>query len=100
MQDEFYRNIDRQLAVFVRIRGDGNDSAWMSFFYHLRNAIAHGRFTVAVNSKGRQIFIFEDVKPTVKEGSQVVSARGVIEIDSLIRIIDIIKRGPEGSLEG
>lgn len=98
LQDDFYQNVDRQIAVFVKVKGNGNDGTWMSFFYHLRNAIAHGRFTVAKSSKGRKVLIFEDVKPAVKEGRQDVSARGVVEIDLLLRIADVIKRGPERSL--
>lgn len=82
-----------QVAVFTKAPNRGNSGIYMSFFYHLRNALAHGRFGVLVAPHGEMEFAFEDGANS--KGAFKVKARGIIRVDSLTAIIDLIENGPE-----
>lgn len=83
----------RQVAVFTKAPHKGNSGLYMSFFYHLRNAIAHARFAVSSAPNAKLEFAFED--GARNKGSFNASARGVIRIESLIAVIDLIEAGQE-----
>lgn len=63
-------------------------SRFMSVFYHIRNAFAHGRLNM-VDVKGECIFVLEDVSPKTKN----VSARMILRKNTLLKWIDIIEGG-------
>ena len=90
---DFYLKPDRQIAVFTEISGNGNSSVYMSFFYHLRNSLAHARFGFTHNSKGEYVLIFEDGRSKGQDGFEV-KARGLIKLESLSNIIETIEAGP------
>ena len=69
---------------------DCKENQSLSMFYHIRNALAHGRMNM-VDVDGECIFIFEDVK---KEKNKCkVSARMILKKSSLLQWIDIIESG-------
>lgn len=95
LDEHFYQNLERQLAVCVKQTSNGNSSVYMSFFYHLRNALAHARFGIGHDKQGRYVFVFEDISSCNKPENRIVSARGIVRIDSLIHIIEILNNGPD-----
>ena len=90
---DFYLKPDRQIAVFTEISGNGNSSVYMSFFYHLRNSLAHARFGFTHNSKGEYVLILEDGRSKGQDEFEV-KARGLIKLESLSNIIETIEAGP------
>ncbi len=93
--DDFYRRPDRQIAVVVKAPNQGNSNVYMSFFYHMRNALAHGRFGLLKNETDEYTFAFEDGKQTGNHTSFSLSARGLISLRSLVRIRNVIVEGPD-----
>lgn len=93
-EEGFYTYLDEQRVRCLRASGK-NRNLYMSFFYHLRNALAHGRFAICESGKKGQVFIFEDGQVMKKEMAFSVTTRGVIYFDSLVNIIDVIKKGPD-----
>lgn len=93
--DNFTRHIDRQAAVFTKAPNKGNSSTYMSLFYHLRNALAHGRFGFAKDSKGNIVFLFEDGSANQSLKTFELTARGIIHFDALLGIIRVIEDGPD-----
>lgn len=71
---------------------DNQKNQFMSVFYHIRNAFAHGRLNM-VDVDGDCVFILEDVQPNKKEEKLKVSARMIIKKSTLLRWIDIIEGG-------
>ena len=64
----------------------------MSLFYHIRNALAHGRIAM-YPAKGNDItFVMEDGQEKGKEFR--VSARIVINKSSLLNVIELLKNPP------
>lgn len=65
---------------------------FMSVFYHLRNAFAHGRLNmVDIGLEDDYAFIFEDV--TKRKESYRVTARMILRKSTLIKWIDLIEIG-------
>lgn len=92
--NDFYLHPNRQIALFTQANNRGNTNTYMSFFYHLRNSLAHGRFAILDRSDGKQVFIFEDGQYSKTQEQFSLNARGIIELDSLLLIIDTILRNP------
>ena len=95
LTDDFFKNPDRQSIALVKAPNPGNNSVYMSFFYHLRNSLAHGRFGLIENSKKEAVFLFEDGRPTDNRTLFELTARGIILIESLFNIIEVIEAGPQ-----
>ena len=66
----------------------------MSLFYHIRNALAHGRFAFKTDTLERFVFIFEDGTVTSDGKEFDLTARGVIRLNSLVSAINTIQKGP------
>ena len=66
----------------------------MSLFYHIRNALAHGRFAFKTDTLERFVFIFEDGTVTSDGKEFDLTARGVIRLNSLVLAIKTIQKGP------
>ena len=88
--NDFYLHLDRQIALFTQANNRGNANTYMSFFYHLRNSLAHGRFAILDRDDGGQVFIFEDGQYSKSQERFSLNARGIIKLDSLLLIIDAI----------
>ena len=69
---------------------DNKRNQFMSVFYHIRNALAHGRFYITEFEEHRLI-VMEDVSP--ESGSKAVSARMIIRINTLLAWITLIENG-------
>lgn len=93
--DGFCSDLDRQVAIFTEAPNKGNSSVYMSFFYHVRNALAHARFAVVKNDGGRRLLLFEDGIARRGNDSFELSARGRISLESLSRAVQLLVRGPD-----
>ena len=84
----------REVAVFY----DSKKNQTLSLFAHLRNSIAHGRFTV-IKVKREFWFVFEDVKTSQgkggKSGPSRLTARIVLKNSTLLKWTKLIKAGPK-----
>lgn len=67
---------------------DNKSNQFISVFYHIRNAFAHGRFCIKENT-----FVFED-----KYGTKV-SARMILKKKTLLKWIEIIEGGEKEYLK-
>ncbi|MGN0562398.1 MAG: hypothetical protein ACI4K6_06285 [Candidatus Fimenecus sp.] len=82
----FPHNFERERICIY----DNKSNQFMSIFYHIRNALAHGRLNMK-DIHGSCIFVFEDVK---KRGNELfVTARMIIKKETLLKWIDIIEQG-------
>lgn len=79
--------------AFVKVNSKGNTSKYMSLFYHIRNALAHGRFAFKTDTLERFVFIFEDGTVTSDDKKFDLTARGVIRLNSLVLAINTIQKG-------
>lgn len=68
---------------------DCKKNQFQSVFYHIRNAFAHGRFSL-VDINGECVLILEDRK---NNSSQMISARMILKKSTLIKWIEIIEAG-------
>ena len=80
LDEYFYENVDDQRMAFVKVNSKGNTSKYMSLFYHIRNALAHGRFAFKTDTLDGKEFD--------------LTARGVIRLNSLVLAINTIQKGP------
>jgi hypothetical protein len=71
---------------------DNKKNQFLSVFGHIRNAIAHGRFTISDTDAGRK-YLFEDIAQKNKHGHPI-SARMVLRESTLLSWIEIIELGP------
>ena len=71
---------------------DNKQNQFMSVFYHIRNAFAHGRLNM-VDVAGDCIFILEDVQTNKKQIQVKVSARMILKKSTLLKWIEIIEGG-------
>lgn len=94
LDEYFYENVDDQRMAFVKVNSKGNTSKYMSLFYHIRNALAHGRFAFKTDTLERFVFIFEDGTVTSDGKEFDLTARGVIRLNSLVLAIKTIQKGP------
>lgn len=82
-----HRDVER-----IAIYKPSNYPEFMAVFYHIRNALAHGRLAMYKHSEGI-IFILED---GVRKGDRFqVRSRMVIKKSTLLKWIDIIEAGPQ-----
>ncbi len=88
LKESFPSDFSRERICAV----DNQKNQFMSVFYHIRNAFAHGRLNM-VDVDGDCVFILEDVQPNKKEEKLKVSARMIIKKSTLLRWIDIIEGG-------
>lgn len=94
LDEYFYENVDDQRMAFVKVNSKGNTSKYMSLFYHIRNALAHGRFAFITDTLEHFVFIFEDGTVTSDGKEFDLTARGVIRLNSLVLAINTIQKGP------
>lgn len=73
---------------------DNEKNQFMSVFYHIRNAFAHGRLNM-INVEGECIFIMEDICPEKNTDKVKLSARIVIKKKTLLSWISLIEAGEQ-----
>ena len=82
-----HRDVER-----IAIYKPSNYPEFMAVFYHIRNALAHGRLAMYKHGEGI-VFILED---GVKRGDRFqVRSRMVLKKRTLLKWIDIIESGPQ-----
>lgn len=89
LDSNFYQYRDQErIVVYV----DSRSNLVLSIFKHIRNSLAHGRF-VLYPVGDDFIFVMESVDHSRKD--LVVKARMVLRASTLIRWMEIIRKGPE-----
>ena len=88
IQNNFYDLCEGEFAIFSHV---GETNPFLDLFHHIRNAIAHGRFTAKKHNHNFYIYM-EDAK-TVR-GKIAVNARIMLKKSTLIKWIDMIEAGP------
>lgn len=76
-----------RIAVYMSM-----DSLYMSIFYHIRCAFAHGRVSLRLSGNNRMLLIENGVN---SEPDFAVKARMVLNFDTLKGWADVIQNGPE-----
>lgn len=95
MDDDFFCHRECQRALYVRVTAPGCSSVYMSLFYHMRNAFAHGRLAMYPGKDGDIIFVMEDGSENKQSKEHFeISARMVFKKSSLLKIIDVITDPP------
>ena len=70
------------------------ENQFISTFYHIRNSLAHGRFSIKVEEESNDwIFIFEDVVYNKKKRKYKLSARMILKLSTLLAWINLIENG-------
>jgi hypothetical protein len=88
LKDSFPSDLSRERICIC----DNQNNQFLSVFYHIRNAFAHGRLNM-FDVDGECTFVFEDVRPSKKTEELKVSARMIIRKSTLLKWIEIIERG-------
>lgn len=85
--DDIKANINlERIAIY-----NSEKNQFMSIFYHLRNAFAHGRFNMFDVGIDDYVFIFEDIIKGINMNK--VTARMILRKSTLIKWIDLIETG-------
>lgn len=94
LDEDFYKRLSTQRVGFVKVsNGTNNDNIIMSMFYHIRNALAHGRYGLITCDENDYFILMEDGS---KSGDFFeVTARMILKKSSLVKMIRAIKDGPE-----
>ncbi len=87
--DDFYNHRNNQRIAIV----NSCDNEYLSFFYHIRNALAHGRIAMYQATNNDIMFVMEDGK-SFNEFFEV-KARMLVLKSSLLNIIRLIENPPE-----
>ena len=97
LDDDFYMHRDKQRMLYSKISKSGCESEYMSLFYHIRNALAHGRLSMYPAKNDDITFVMEDGKQVGKESDEKfeVSARIIINKSSLLKVIELLKNPPK-----
>ena len=89
LKDDFPANLSKERICIY----NNQHNQFLSVFYHIRNAFAHGRMNM-FNVDGECVFVLEDIAPKEKgKPLRRVSARMILKKSTLIKWIDIIEGG-------
>lgn len=89
LKDNFPSDLSKERICIY----NNEKNQFMSVFYHIRNAFAHGRLNI-VDVNGECTFILEDIVPNHSNPQrQKVSARMILKRSTLLRWIEIIEDG-------
>lgn len=83
----FHKNHDVERITFYKCQ----DNEFLSIFYHIRNAFAHGRFTLYLNINQEVVFVLEDGVKNHRDFQ--VRSRMVLKKSTLIKWMEILKSG-------
>ena len=93
LDDQFYQYRDQErIVVYVNSR----TNLVLSIFKHIRNSLAHGRFVMYPMGED-YMFVMESVDNS--RGGLVVKARMVLRASTLMKWMEIIRKGPEESMQ-
>lgn len=93
LDDQFYQYRDlERIVVYVNSR----TNLVLSIFKHIRNSLAHGRFVMYPMGED-YMFVMESVDNS--RGGLVVKARMVLRASTLMKWMEIIRKGPEESMQ-
>lgn len=97
LNDDFYNHRNAQRALYTIVSEKGCKNEYMSLFYHIRNALAHGRIAMYPYKSNDVVFVMEDGKEVGGKADRrfEVSARIVINKSSLLRVIEVLKNPPK-----
>lgn len=86
-QSEFYDIMNNEFAVFTNV---GESNPFLDLFHHIRNSLAHGRFTAKKVPRKKDYYIFmEDVHP--ENGFYKVNARIIIKKSVLLEWVKFLQ---------
>lgn len=88
LMENFPSTFQKERICFYHNKG----AQFVSVFYHIRNAFAHGRLNI-VEADNECFFVLEDVLPPSKNGEKKLSARMIIKKQTLLNWIEIIEGG-------
>lgn len=91
--NEFYRYRQYERAAILKCSKRHCGNEYMSLFYHIRNALAHGRFR-GFNDGSDVIIALEDGMSTQGDELIKVSARILIRKSTIINFIDYLTHPP------
>lgn len=96
LDDDFYNHREIQRALYSKIGNKGCESEYMSLFYHIRNALAHGRLAMYPAKNDDITFVMEDGQQIGKDDDDKfeISARIIINKTSLLKVISLLKNPP------
>lgn len=83
LQNGKLRFIEEERAVLTKTHGSNK---YLKLFYRIRNGLAHGSFALRLNSLAERMIIIQD------QDHYCVTARIVLKIDTLLKLIQIIDR--------
>ena len=83
LEDGEFVNVDIERAV---IAPTGGNNKYEKLFYRIRDGLAHGSFSLKINSHGQKMIVFQD------QDSSNVTARIVMRLDTLLRFVRIVDR--------
>lgn len=87
---DFPDNTGKEYAIFTHA---GESNPRLDLLHHIRNAFAHGRFSIIIKGRGREpFFFFEDVSTIPGISGIVVVARVCLKISTLLGWIDLFER--------
>lgn len=90
LEEEFYLNREIERVAFF----NSEKNAYMSLFYHIRCALAHGRIAMYEDDDTKDVwYVMEN--GIGKDSEFQVRARMVLRRSTLLRWIDIITAGPQ-----
>ena len=88
LKKNFCKNKEEERIAFVSAK---NYNEVLSIFYHIRNALAHGRIAIMENMDKEIVYFLEDGRK--KNGNFIVTARMALKEKTLLTWIDIIEKG-------
>ena len=96
LDQNFYNHREKQRALYTKISRKGCENEYMSLFYHIRNALAHGRLAMYPAKSNDVTFVMEDGNKIGNDSDDrfEVSARIVINKSSLLNTIKLLKNPP------
>ena len=83
LEDGAAFDFDYEHAVIGRTRADNK---YTKLFYRIRDGLAHGKYILKLSSTKEKMVIIQD------DGNNAVSARIIIKLDTLIRIVKTIDK--------
>ena len=92
LEGDFYTNPPKPVVVFV-----ASKSEYKLLFDHIRNSLAHGRFSIVTNSEGVQFVVMENGRSTTVEIEKEkvrqfrVNARIVLKVDSMLNLVSYLE---------
>lgn len=96
LEDDFPTDLSKErICVY-----NNEKNQFMSVFYHIRNALAHGRINI-VDENGECTFVLEDINSKIKNKNNhvAVSARMILKRSTLLKWIEIIEAGESEYIE-